>query len=188
MTGVIIDLCSRNKTQAQEQALESDVEEFANRGLRALAVCYEDVPSGDAKGQGTGFELVGLLAIFDPPRHDTKTTIESAQELGLRVIMCSGDQLLICIETAKRLGLGGANPVMFSSKVLVSGGVPAGYSSLDDMVEKVDGFAGVFPEHKYEIVRRLQDLGHLVAMTGDGMNDAPALSKANVGIAVEGGE
>lgn len=78
--------------------------------------------------------------------------------------MCSGDQLLICIETAKRLGLGGANPIMFSSKVLVSGGIPDGYSSLDDMVEKVDGFAGVFPEHKYEIVRRLQDLGHLVAM------------------------
>ncbi|MCO5550370.1 hypothetical protein L7F22_003854 [Adiantum nelumboides] len=153
MTGVIIDLCSRNKTQAQEQALEKRCRGIRQSYLRSTS-SY------------------------------TKTTIESAQELGLRVIMCSGDQLLICIETAKSLGLGGANPVMFSSKVLVSGGVPAGYSSLDDMVEKVDGFAGVFPEHKYEIVRRLQDLGHLVAMTGDGMNDAPALSKANVGIAL----
>lgn len=68
MTGVIIDLCSRNKTSAQENALEKDVEDFANRGLRALAICHEDVPSGDPKGEGTGFELVGLLAIFDPPR------------------------------------------------------------------------------------------------------------------------
>ncbi|MCO5579178.1 hypothetical protein L7F22_033031 [Adiantum nelumboides] len=68
------------------------------------------------------------------------------------------------------------------------GRVPAGcpYKTLDEMILKADGFAGVFPEHKFEIVKRLQALGHLTAMTGDGANDAPALSRANVGVAVEG--
>jgi H+-transporting ATPase len=75
MTGVIIELCSRNKTAEVEDQLEKDVEEFAARGLRALAVAFEDVPSGDKDGHGSGFELIGLMSIFDPPREDTKQTI-----------------------------------------------------------------------------------------------------------------
>jgi H+-transporting ATPase len=185
MTGVIIDLCSRNKTDAQETALENDVEDFANRGLRALAVAYEDVPSGDADGPGNGFELVGLLAIFDPPRDDTKVTLERAQALGVEVKMATGDQLAIAKETGRRLGLGDN---MYNAKALQTGQPPAGcpYKTLDEMILKADGFAGVFPEHKYEIVKRLQAMGHLTAMTGDGANDAPALARANVGVAVEG--
>ncbi|KAN0065075.1 hypothetical protein ACQY0O_001570 [Thecaphora frezii] len=185
MTSIIIDLCSRNKTNAQEDQLEADVEEFANRGLRGLAVAFEEVPSGEVEGPGTGFELLGLLAIFDPPRHDTKETLDNAQALGVRVKMVTGDQLAIAKETGRRLGLGDR---MFNSKVLVDGVLPAGtpYKTLDEMILDVDGFAGVFPEHKYEIVKRLQGLGHLTAMTGDGANDAPALARANVGVAVEG--
>lgn len=185
MTGVIIDLCSRNKTEAQEMALENDVEEFANRGLRALAVAYEDVPDGTKEGAGTGFELVGLLAIFDPPRDDTKQTLDDAMALGVQVKMATGDQLAIAKETGRRLGLGDN---MYNAKALQTGQVPAGcpYKTLDEMILKADGFAGVFPEHKFEIVKRLQALGHLTAMTGDGANDAPALSRANVGVAVEG--
>lgn len=185
MTGVILDLCTRNKTQAQEAALEHDVEEFANRGLRALAVAFEDVPNGDKEAAGNGFELVGLLAIFDPPRDDTKQTLENAQALGVQVKMATGDQLAIAKETGRRLGLGDN---MYNAKALQTGHPPAGcpYASLDDMILKADGFAGVFPEHKFEIVKRLQALGHLTAMTGDGANDAPALSRANVGVAVEG--
>lgn len=185
MTGVIIDLCSRNKTEAQEMALENDVEEFANRGLRALAVAYEDVPDGTKEGPGTGFELVGLLAIFDPPRDDTKQTLDDAMALGVQVKMATGDQLAIAKETGRRLGLGDN---MYNAKALQTGQVPAGcpYKTLDEMILKADGFAGVFPEHKFEIVKRLQALGHLTAMTGDGANDAPALSRANVGVAVEG--
>lgn len=185
MTSIIIDLCKRNKTEAQENALEADVEEFANRGLRGLAVAFEEVPSGEVEAEGNGFELLGLLAIFDPPRHDTKETLDNAQALGVRVKMVTGDQLAIAKETGRRLGLGDR---MFNSKVLVEGVLPAGspYKSLDEMILDVDGFAGVFPEHKYEIVKRLQGLGHLTAMTGDGANDAPALARANVGVAVEG--
>ncbi|KAG1393727.1 hypothetical protein G6F58_012258 [Rhizopus delemar] len=96
--------------------------------------------------------------------------------------MITGDQLAIGKETGRRLGMGDN---MFLSKTLKEG-PPAGsgYSDVDEMVLHCDGFAGVYPEHKYEIVERLQAMGHMTAMTGDGVNDAPALSKANVGIAV----
>ncbi|OAV91608.1 H+-transporting ATPase [Puccinia triticina 1-1 BBBD Race 1] len=184
MTGKIMDLCTYNKTEQIEQQLEADVEEFARRGLRALAVAYEDVPSGDAEGPGSGFQLIGLLSIFDPPRDDTKQTIDDAVSLGLKVKMVTGDQLAIAKETGRRLGLGDN---MFASKVLKEGPPPGSkFSSVDSMILDADGFAGVYPEHKYEIVKKLQSLGHMVAMTGDGANDAPALARANVGIAVEG--
>ncbi|KAF9530202.1 plasma membrane H(+)-ATPase 1 [Crepidotus variabilis] len=184
MTGVIIDLCTRNKTEDQEAALEQDVQELAQRGLRTIAVAYEELPGDDHTAEGDGFELVGVLAIFDPPREDTKQTIDDALALGVRVKMITGDQLAIAKETGRRLGLGDH---MWPAKVLKDG-PPANseYNDLDGLILGADGFAGVFPEHKYEIVRRLQGLGHLVAMTGDGANDAPALSRANVGIAVEG--
>ncbi|KAA1111458.1 plasma membrane H+-ATPase [Puccinia graminis f. sp. tritici] len=118
MTGKIMDLCTYNKTDEIERQLEADVEEFARRGLRALAVAYEDVPSGDAEGPGSGFQLIGLLSIFDPPRDDTKQTIDDAVSLGLKVKMVTGDQLAIAKETGRRLGLGDN---MFASKVLKEG-------------------------------------------------------------------
>ncbi|KAL0579322.1 hypothetical protein V5O48_002655 [Marasmius crinis-equi] len=184
MTGIIIELCSRNKTSELEDKLEADVEEYAQRGLRALAVAYEEVDGDDHEAEGNGFELIGLLAIFDPPRDDTKQTIDDAIALGVKVKMVTGDQLAIAKETGRRLGLGDH---MYPAKVLKDGPAPDGkHASLDEMILDADGFAGVFPEHKYEIVKRLQGLGHLCAMTGDGANDAPALSRANVGIAVEG--
>lgn len=184
MTGIIIDLCSRNKTNEVEDQLEADVEEFARRGLRALAVAYEDVMGDTPDSPGNGFELVGLLSIFDPPRSDTKKTIDDAQALGVAVKMVTGDQLAIAKETGRRLGLGDH---MYPAKVLKDGPEAGSkHANLDEMIMDADGFAGVFPEHKFEIVKRIQALGHLCAMTGDGANDAPALSRANVGIAVEG--
>ncbi|CAA7261199.1 unnamed protein product [Cyclocybe aegerita] len=184
MTGIIIELCSRNKTDEVENQLEADVEEYAVRGLRALAVAYEEVHGDDFNAEGDGFELIGLLAIFDPPRADTKQTIDDALALGVKVKMVTGDQLAIAKETGRRLGLGDH---MYPAKVLKEGPAPGSkHANLDEMIMDADGFAGVFPEHKYEIVKRLQGLGHLCAMTGDGANDAPALSRANVGIAVEG--
>jgi H+-transporting ATPase len=184
MTGIIIELCTRNKTEELENQLEHDVGEYATRGLRALAVAYEELDGDDFEGEGNGFELIGLLAIFDPPREDTKQTIDDALALGVRVKMVTGDQLAIAKETGRRLGLGDH---MYPAKVLKDGPAPGGkHATLDEMIMDADGFAGVFPEHKYEIVKRLQGLGHLCAMTGDGANDAPALSRANVGIAVEG--
>ncbi|KAF8182143.1 hypothetical protein K438DRAFT_1975682 [Mycena galopus ATCC 62051] len=184
MTAKIIDLCSRNRTEELEDKLEADVNEFARRGLRSLAVAYEEVDSDDFMAEGNGFELVGLLSIFDLPRTDTKQTIDDALALGVKVKMVTGDQLAIAKETGRRLGLGDH---MYPAKVLRDGPAPdSPYRDLDQLIMGADGFAGVLPEHKYDIVRRLQGLGHLCAMTGDGANDAPALSRANVGIAVEG--
>ncbi|KAE9397306.1 HAD-like protein [Gymnopus androsaceus JB14] len=178
MTGIIIELCSRNKSDDLENRLEADVEEYATRGLRALAVAYEELDGDDHEAEGNDFELIGLLAIFDPPREDTKQTIDDALSLGVKVKMVTGDQLAIAKETGRRLGLGDH---MYPAKVLKDGPAPGSkHASLDEMIMDADGFAGVFPEHKYEIVKRLQGLGHLCAMTGDGANDAPALSRANV--------
>jgi len=96
--------------------------------------------------------------------------------------MLTGDQLAIAKETGRRLAIGDK---MFLSTTLKEGPPSdSGYQDIDDLVLHADGFAGVYPEHKYEIVDRLQKMGHMIAMTGDGVNDAPALSKANVGIAV----
>ncbi|OBZ91433.1 ATPase 4, plasma membrane-type [Choanephora cucurbitarum] len=164
------------------KALNDDVDEFARRGLRALAVAIDEIPSGEVGGEGIGFKLVGLLPIYDPPRSDTKETIDRSLALGVAVKMITGDQLAIAKETGRRLGMGDN---MFLSKTLKEG-PPAGsgYTDVDQMVLHADGFAGVYPEHKYEIVERLQNMGYMVAMTGDGVNDAPALSKANVGVAV----
>ncbi|GAB5589001.1 hypothetical protein Unana1_03901 [Umbelopsis nana] len=182
MSHTILDLCSRDKTEEQIKALNDDVDEYARRGLRALAVAVDEVPTGGVEDEGMGFRLVGLLPIYDPPRSDTKETIDRAIALGVQVKMITGDQLAIAKETGRRLGMGDN---MFLSKTLKEG-PPAGsgYSDMDELVLQADGFAGVYPEHKYEIVERLQNMGHMTAMTGDGVNDAPALSKANVGIAV----
>ncbi|CDS14035.1 hypothetical protein LRAMOSA06206 [Lichtheimia ramosa] len=182
MSAFIMDLCTRNKTDQQIKQLEEDVDEFARRGLRSLAVAVDEVPSGDPEGEGLGFRLVGLLPIYDPPRSDTKETIDRAIALGVQVKMITGDQLAIAKETGRRLGMGDD---MYLSQSLKEGPPPgSGYSTVDDLVLKCDGFAGVYPEHKYEIVERLQAMGHMTAMTGDGVNDAPALSKSNVGVAV----
>ncbi|KAF9427275.1 plasma membrane H+-ATPase [Podila epigama] len=185
MSSIILDLCTRNKTDAQIAQMHADVDEFAMRGLRALAVAIEQVPEGTKDGAGTGFTLIGLLPIYDPPRHDTKETIDRAQALGVQVKMITGDQLAIAKETGRRLNMGDH---MFNASVLRDGppsdDANVVSTTVDELVLEADGFAGVYPEHKYDIVARLQNLGHFTAMTGDGVNDAPALAKANVGIAV----
>ncbi|KAJ1730301.1 ATPase 4, plasma membrane-type, partial [Coemansia biformis] len=182
MSQVILELCTREMSPEVESQLHADVDEFARRGLRALAVAEESVPSGEVDGEGTGFRLIGLLPIFDPPRHDTKETIDRAIDLGVHVKMITGDQLAIAKETGRELGMG---DTMYKASILNQPDELKGIaSSVDELVLRADGFAGVYPEHKYEIVERLQNLGHMVAMTGDGVNDAPALAKANVGVAV----
>ncbi|KAK7062322.1 hypothetical protein R3P38DRAFT_2834703, partial [Favolaschia claudopus] len=184
MTARILELCSRNLTDELTDRFEADVQEFARRGLRSLAVAYEEVDGDDFEAEGNGFELIGLLSMFDPPREDTKQTIDDALALGVKVKMVTGDQLAIAKETGRRLGLGDH---MYPANVLRDGPAPdSPHRDLDQLIMDADGFAGVWPEHKYDIVKRLQGLGHLCAMTGDGANDAPALSCANVGIAVEG--
>ncbi|KDN53400.1 putative PMA1-H+-transporting P-type ATPase [Tilletiaria anomala UBC 951] len=167
----ILKLCQPDaETAAQYRKVAGD---FASRGFRSLGV---------AINSGGQWKLLGLLPMFDPPRSDTAATIAEAQNLGISVKMLTGDAVAIAKETCKMLALG--TKVYDSQRLIGSGGMAG--SAIHDFVEAADGFAEVFPEHKYQVVEMLQNRGHLTAMTGDGVNDAPSLKKADCGIAVEG--
>ncbi|TYJ99111.1 ATPase 11, plasma membrane-type [Cucumis melo var. makuwa] len=171
-----------NKSEI-ERKVHAVIDKFAERGLRSLAVAYQEVPEGRKESPGGPWQFMGLLPLFDPPRHDSAETIRRALNLGVNVKMITGDQLAIGKETGRRLGMG---TNMYPSSALLGQEKDESIAALpvDDLIEKADGFAGVFPEHKYEIVKRLQAMKHICGMTGDGVNDAPALKKADIGIAV----
>jgi H+-transporting ATPase len=156
---------------AVEPEVKRLVEEMAAKGHRSLGVARTDE-------QGN-WKYAGIIAIYDPPRDDSAQTIKTAQSMGVNVKMVTGDHSAIAKEIAGRVNLG--------AKILE----PASFIERPDrearrLVEEADGFAQVFPEHKYHIVELLQQGGHIVGMTGDGVNDAPALKKADAGIAVSG--
>jgi H+-transporting ATPase len=157
-----------------KSAVDKAVDDFAARGFRALGVARTD---SDSK-----WELLGVLPLFDPPREDAKSTVAIAAKMGVKIKMVTGDALAIAREMAKTLGMG--------SNILDANTL--GHSKTEETaamtksIEDADGFAQVFPEHKFHIVDVLQKHGHIVGMTGDGVNDAPALKKADCGIAVSG--
>ncbi|KAG6739119.1 hypothetical protein POTOM_056705 [Populus tomentosa] len=177
----ILTLC--NCKEDVKRKVHSVIDKFAERGLRSLAVAKQEVPEKSKDAPGAPWQLAGLLPLFDPPRHDSAETIRRALHLGVNVKMITGDQLAIAKETGRRLGMG---TNMYPSSSLLGQDKDAAIAALpvDELIEKADGFAGVFPEHKYEIVKRLQERKHICGMTGDGVNDAPALKKADIGIAV----
>ncbi|KAL0358339.1 UNVERIFIED_CONTAM: ATPase 9, plasma membrane-type [Sesamum angustifolium] len=177
----IIELCGL-KGETLKRAHEI-IDNFANRGLRSLAVARQTIPEKNKESAGDPWEFVGLLPLFDPPRHDSAETIKKALDLGVNVKMITGDQLAIGKETGRRLGMG---TNMYPSSTLLGQNKDESIASMpvEELIEKADGFAGVFPEHKYEIVKKLQERKHICGMTGDGVNDAPALKKADIGIAV----
>ncbi|MDR4482766.1 MAG: plasma-membrane proton-efflux P-type ATPase [Nitrospirales bacterium] len=155
-------------------AVEQAVNGFAARGFRSLGVARSD--------QEGPWEFLGVLPLFDPPREQAKATIATARQMGVNVKMVTGDALAIARETAGKLGLG--------QDILDANGFGDTKhhetAQLAESIERADGFAQVFPEHKFHIVDVLQQRGHIVGMTGDGVNDAPALKKADCGIAVSG--
>ena len=155
-------------------AVEKAVNEFAARGFRSLGVAR-----ADADRQ---WQFQGVLPLFDPPRGDAKATIATAIKMGVKVKMVTGDALAIAKETAKKLGMG---ENILNASILGDDKHKETAPETTD-IEGADGFAQVFPEHKFHIVNILQKHGHIVGMTGDGVNDAPALKKADCGIAVSG--
>ncbi|KAH1232075.1 Plasma membrane ATPase 4 [Glycine max] len=177
----IMSLC--NLRDDAKKKVHAIIDKFAERGLRSLAVARQEVPEKTKESAGAPWQFVGLLSLFDPPRHDSAETIRRALNLGVNVKMITGDQLAIAKETGRRLGMG---TNMYPSASLLGQDKDASIAALpvEELIEKADGFAGVFPEHKYEIVKKLQERKHICGMTGDGVNDAPALKKADIGIAV----
>jgi H+-transporting ATPase len=167
---VILELAA-NAAQVQPSA-EKAINEFAARGFRSLGVAR-----ADKQGE---WHFLGVLPLFDPPREDSAATIKTAEQMGVHVKMVTGDQIAIGKETAQRLGMG--TNILDASLFAEVRHHESG--QLRDAIEQADGFTQVFPEHKYHIVDVLQQQGHIVGMTGDGVNDAPALKKADCGIAV----
>jgi len=166
---VILDLTADK--DALGETVNTAVTDFASRGYRTLGVAKTDA-------SGT-WHFIGLIPMYDPPREDSASTITTANNMGVEVKMVTGDHIAIAKEIARQVKL--------KPNILLA----SAFASLTDseaarLIEKTDGFAQVFPEHKYKIVERLQKMGHFVGMTGDGVNDAPALKKADAGIAVEG--
>jgi H+-transporting ATPase len=154
------------------------VDQMAAKGFRALGVAKSE-------DDGKTWSFLGILPLYDPPREDSKETILRAEQHGLQVKMVTGDDVAIASEIAGELGMG--THIQAATDLFKAGMDP---SHLPDQaaraIERAEGFARVFPEHKYGIVKALQDRGHIVAMTGDGVNDAPALKQADCGIAVSG--
>jgi H+-transporting ATPase len=150
------------------------VEEFASRGFRSLGVARTN--------EKDEWHLVGIIPLFDPLRDDSKEMLDKARTMGLKIKMVTGDQIAIAKEIGRQLELG--TNIIDASIFGETRHHETG--QLADAIEQADGFAQVFPEHKYHIVDVLQQRGHIVGMTGDGVNDAPALKKADAGIAVSG--
>jgi H+-transporting ATPase len=155
-------------------AAEKAILDFAGRGFRSLGVARADEPGK--------WKFAGILPLFDPPRDDAKETIANAIQMGVKIKMVTGDQIAIARETSKQLGLG----VNILDASALGDTTRKETPEISTEIQKADGFAQVFPEHKFYIVNSLQASNHIVGMTGDGVNDAPALKKADCGIAVSG--
>ncbi|WP_395666400.1 plasma-membrane proton-efflux P-type ATPase [Methylocella sp.] len=166
----IVALCAPDS--AERAAIEAAVDREAARGFRTLGVARTD--------EAGSWRFLGLLPLYDPPREDSAETIATARAMGVDVKMATGDHEAIAKEIAGELRLG--------QNIVVADAVfgPGAGGDVLPRILAADGFARVFPEHKFRIVRALQEAGHIVGMTGDGVNDAPALKQADVGIAVSG--
>lgn len=169
---VIMEMC--HLSSDDQQRAQQVVDDFAQQGYRALGVARKDEDS---------WIFLGILSLFDPPREDSAETIAQARAYGVSMKMVTGDNLSIAKQIAAKLGLG--SNILKADALPVDGDHKNHISSIE-AVEKADGFAEVFPEHKFNIVKILQHRNHITGMTGDGVNDAPALKQADVGIAVSG--
>jgi H+-transporting ATPase len=165
---VIFDMAGGN---SKFDKYRKEVDNAAKSGFRVIGVAYQY--------ENEEWQLAGLIPLSDPPRDDSAKTIADALEMGVKVKMITGDNIAIARQIAEKLKIG-------NDFYLAKEFEDSPHHKLEDIVEKADGFAEVFPEHKYTIVQILQKLKHFVGMTGDGVNDAPALKKADCGIAVDG--
>jgi Ca2+-transporting ATPase len=190
---VVLDACSKyrdaagNTIRLDEEAFARFIaanEQMANRALRVLALAVKhfetDAEHSSEEALESGYTFVGLVGMIDPPRPGVAAAIQRAKTAGIRTVMLTGDQLNTGIAIARELGLGHDEPVALHARDLID----TEPNRLADLARNTDVFARVSPEEKLRIVEALQQAGEVVAVTGDGVNDAPALKRANIGIAM----
>ncbi|PVX27099.1 MAG: ATPase [Candidatus Bathyarchaeum sp.] len=168
----------------KEEILKTN-EQMANQALRVLAVAYKELPkisSGkyDEKDLETDLVFLGLAGMIDPPRAEAKGANELCRKAGIKTVMITGDHKLTAVAIAKELTIMNEGDLAFTGTELAK----MSDAEFENIVEKSVVYARVSPEHKLRIVKALKDKGHIVAMTGDGVNDAPALKQADIGIAM----
>jgi H+-transporting ATPase len=164
----VLSLCTNNE-HLKDKVLQ-DIEEASRKGARTLAVAVQ-------RGDSREVTFAGLIHLMDPPRPDAREMILKLREHGVRPVMLTGDNVAIAKEIAKNVAIGER---IFSVREIMSKDV-----KLEDIIDEADGLAEVYPEDKFNVIKALQSKGYRVAMTGDGVNDAPALSQAEAGIAVK---
>ncbi len=167
---MIISLCNDTEKETLDEVSKT-IDDFSKKGYRTIALARS---VGDDLNN---LKLTGLLALADPPRTDSKSMIDQARKLGIKPMMLTGDSIEIAKEISNQIGIG--NNIIRMSDIK---GLSA--EKQLEIVSNCNGFAEIYPEDKYKIVKLLQSGGHIVGMTGDGVNDAPALKQAEMGIAV----
>ncbi len=184
----VLEMCARQKTLAGEQALDKTywltrIEEMAGQGQRVLAIAAKAVEPEQVEltfdDVGNGLTLLGLFGLIDPPREETITAVQACSGAGIRVKMITGDHAATALAIARQLHLVNADEVITGQQLEAMD-----ETELRQRVQVVDVYARVSPGHKLRLVKLLQERGWVVAMTGDGVNDAPALKRADVGTAM----
>ncbi|WP_341465589.1 MULTISPECIES: cation-translocating P-type ATPase [Hungatella] len=172
----------REFTEADREEINRQNMEFSRNGLRVLAFAYKEVEDGHVLSLKTenGFTFLGLVSMVDPPRVESKEAVSDARRAGIRPVMITGDHKITATAIAKQIG------IFSEGDLAVTGAELDGMSDqeLDEKITKISVYARVSPENKIRIVDAWQRRGSIVSMTGDGVNDAPALKKADIGVAM----
>lgn len=185
---VILKYCSFQLQDQKEQTLnftywQHKIAELAQQGLRTLAIAYKSTSITQEKIEFTdvmsGLVLIGIVGIIDPPRDEAMQAVKECHEANIQVKMITGDHAITALAIAKKLGIGNGIHVVTGKELY-----ELDDESFSQIIEKTDVFARTSPEDKLRLVKALQSKGYIVAMTGDGVNDAPALKRANIGIAM----
>lgn len=183
----ILSMCQHQFTRGHVEPIQAErilqkADDMAKDALRVLGIAYQVVDQKTSLDSEAlkGFVFLGLQGMIDPPRQEAIEAVEKCKSAGIRVVMITGDHLLTARAVAQKLGIGkGEDKALIGEEI-----EKLKDEELFEVVEQVSVYSRVAPEHKFRIVRQLQKRGHIVAVTGDGVNDAPALKKADIGIAM----
>ena len=189
---VLIGVCESvlwdNRTQyltpTTKQTVQSTINELASQALRTIAVGFKQIPTNSTVLHENDAErdltLIGLQGMIDPPRPEVKLAVKECRDAGIKTVMITGDHVITAKAIAMQLRIMTLNSRVIDGNELAQMSV----DQLEEVVDEVSVFARVSPEHKLKIVKALQNRGHIVAMTGDGVNDAPAIKAADIGVAM----